>query len=70
MTCEEEGFGDAEPIEANPTNEENAHKALKEEPEKTKSSSINTSREDEEEANPLVTPPMDSNAVVPLPSMN
>ncbi|KAH1114484.1 hypothetical protein J1N35_007862 [Gossypium stocksii] len=41
--------------------------SIKQEPKKTESISIEIDCEDEEEVNPLVAPPVDSIAVIPLP---
>ncbi|KAK5785004.1 hypothetical protein PVK06_039545 [Gossypium arboreum] len=60
-----EGVGDAKPVKTNPANEENAPKALEEEPEKTKFVSIKTNHGDKEEANPSVAPLVDSTAAIP-----
>ncbi|PPS12396.1 hypothetical protein GOBAR_AA08247 [Gossypium barbadense] len=63
-----EAVGDTEPVETNLANEENAPKAPEEEPEKTKSVNIETDREDEEEANPSIAPPVDNTVAIPPPS--
>ncbi|KAK5845696.1 hypothetical protein PVK06_001904 [Gossypium arboreum] len=55
----------AKPVEVNSANEENAPKAVEEEPEKIESISIETDREDGEEANPSVAPPVDNSTAVP-----
>ncbi|KAK5842710.1 hypothetical protein PVK06_005095 [Gossypium arboreum] len=62
------GVGDAELIKTNPANEENAPKAPEEEPKKTESVGFETNREDKEEANPSVAPPIDITVAVPPPS--
>ncbi|KAH1082422.1 hypothetical protein J1N35_022183 [Gossypium stocksii] len=51
----------------NPANEENALKALEEQPGKTKSISIEIDNGDDEEANPSVAPLVDSTTAVPPP---
>ncbi|PPR91675.1 hypothetical protein GOBAR_AA29011 [Gossypium barbadense] len=59
---------DVEPDEMNPTNEENTPKALKEELEKIESVSIETDRDDKEEANPSTALPVDNTAAALPPS--